>query len=398
MNSQSHLVEKYLVTTKNQDSAAQKKMHPAVIVPEKIELKLQKPTIKLLEIPDNSSFQQRQQIHFERKANEQKLSLASTVNSGDLPYSNIEGPDTLDAVLIHNWISSGFRQTLWASASNDSVCFIPYNYSSRTNTTLKDSVKHSNKPYNKLNLTDSTSFLQRTEHGTTQSSLSKQKEPITHPSHHNLVTEPWFISALILFVAITGFIRLKWQAYLTKIFQAVTFSTIATKLQTSASSKEKVASFFLNILFYGNFSLFLYEYMVFKNHSYFHWTGWNLWLLIAAFLMAISFSKTIVYKFIGWVFRIEKQTTNYLFQSSVMNKAYGVILMPLVVLFPFLNPEASPIVLKIGLAAFVLMYFIQIVRGIGANLRDALSVYYIILYLCALEILPLSILYKVLIH
>lgn len=390
MNSQSHLVEKYSVTTKHQDSAAQKKMHPAVIVPEKIELKLQKPTIKLLEIPDDSSFQQRQQIHFERKVNEQKLSLASSVN--------IEGPDTLDAVLIHNWISSGFRQTLWASASNDSVCFIPYNYSSRTHTTLKDSVKHSNKPDNKSNLTDSTSFLQRTERGARLSSLSKQKEPITHPSHHNLGTEPWFISALILFVAITGFIRLKWQAYLTKIFQAVTFSSIATKLQTSSSSKEKVASFFLNVLFYGNFSLFLYEYVVFKNHSYFHWTGWNLWLLIAAFLMAISFSKTIVYKFIGWVFRIEKQTTNYLFQSSVMNKAYGVILMPLVVLFPFLNPEASPIVLKIGLAAFVLMYFIQIVRGIGANLRDALSVYYIILYLCALEILPLSILYKVLIY
>ncbi|MFW6389242.1 MAG: DUF4271 domain-containing protein, partial [Marinilabiliaceae bacterium] len=84
--------------------------------------------------------------------------------------------------------------------------------------------------------------------------------------------------------------------------------------------------------------------------------------------------------------------------SYLMARAFGVMLMPLVALFPFLEPEIRQWVPKIGLGLFILLYVMLIGRGMRLNLRGALSGYYIILYLCALEILPLSVLYRILFH
>jgi hypothetical protein len=51
-----------------------------------------------------------------------------------------------------------------------------------------------------------------------------------------------------------------------------------------------------------------------------------------------------------------------------------------------------------GAALFGIVYFTHILRGLQIFMKKKVSIYYLILYLCALEILPLVVLYEVFIR
>ncbi|MGQ1889431.1 DUF4271 domain-containing protein [Thermophagus sp. OGC60D27] len=376
MNSQTHPANHSSVAA--QDSSAQI-IRPAVEIPKKIEIKVDRPEIKLLPLEPDSSSSQRRNLIVSKKGKVQADTNTQQTEEDVLTRATV--PDTLDNILISDWKSTGFKKQLWSSETNDSLCIVPLFKNKKKKLETKiDSI-----PSHKENVEE------------VKSNYYTEEEPGPQFEYHSeLRTDPWFISTLLFFVAITGIVRLKWQKYLNQVFHAIIFSNLAIKLQTSSENSQKPASILLNLLFYGNFSIFLYEFMLLRQRTFFDLYGWKLWLVILGFLLVVFNSKMIVYRFVGWIFRIQDRTTDYLFRSAVMNKSFGVILMPLIVLFPFITPDARHLVPKIGFLIFILLYLTQITRGIVANLRDTLSGYYIILYLCALEILPLSILYKVL--
>jgi hypothetical protein len=208
-----------------------------------------------------------------------------------------------------------------------------------------------------------------------------------------LLENNWFMIILIALVALMGLIRLKWSKYLSDLFVSIAFSNVVSKIREMGTASRRTASFLLGFMFYANLSLLLFENMRIHQKGLFDFTGWKQLLFLFAFLFAIFSAKVVVYRIIGWIFRIQNATSEYLYQSSLMSKAFGIIILPLVVLFPFLESEVQPWIPRIGLVIFIFLYALQIWKGIKTNLKNALSGYYIILYLCALEILPLSVLY-----
>ncbi|MDI3521240.1 MAG: hypothetical protein PWR04_1228 [Anaerophaga sp.] len=368
-------------------------LRPAVDVPQDIELKVERPKIKVLSEEDT--------VHA-RTEQEQIREVTTKVTeepekTGTQP-AQANYPDTLDYILISDWKSSGFAKQLWSSASNDSVCLLQSVMKSG-NIVEHEEGREETKEVIAETKSDTAVFGKKTIEALKETTpVGEEKLPTSQEQNSDLLSVTWFITTIIIMVAVTGIIRFRWQKYLTNVFNAIAFTNVANTLQSTSSRSEKPASIWLGFLFYANFSLFLYEFMILTDRSFFDISGWKLWLTLFGFLLVIFTLKIIVYQFIGWVFRVQDRTKEYLSQSSVMSKAYGVILLPLIALFPFLEPETRHFVPKIGFSVFILLYLIQIARGIQANLRDALSGYYIILYLCALEILPLSILYKVLFY
>lgn len=376
----------------NQDTTI-KVLPTPVDVPEKIEIKVQRPGIKQqLEVPEDTV---PKQLETETKQPREKV-VQQVVEEPAKPEPDPSLPDTLDNILITDWTNSGYQHSLWTSAANDSVCrlspayFAPRENEAETKSSLTGAGQKGR---------EDTIVLGEKAVDQVEEIQIKDPDLVTETSYQtSLLSQDWFLIVLVGLVTIIGFVRFRWQKYLSDVFSAVVFPNVANKLQNDNSGNKRLASFWLGFSFYANFSLLLFETMRISGSTFFNLEGWLLLLGLLGFLVGIFTLKLLVYKFVGWVFRVQQPTIEYLFQSSVMSKAFGVILMPLVLIFPFLEPEARIWIPRIGLSAFILLYVIQIVRGIGANLRNTLSGYYIILYLCALEILPLSILYKVLFY
>lgn len=112
---------------------------------------------------------------------------------------------------------------------------------------------------------------------------------------------------------------------------------------------------------------------------------------ISAFLLI----KVLFERLIGSLFEIDNLIDQYLFQKITYKNYLGIILLPLnVILIYFLGTS------KLILYGMFVLLILVVVRGLVSSLKSHQNLlknnlFYFILYLCALEIAPYIILYKV---
>jgi Domain of unknown function (DUF4271) len=141
---------------------------------------------------------------------------------------------------------------------------------------------------------------------------------------------------------------------------------------------------------YASYLLLYYHFVV----------GINLWLLYLNCMVALGLIylvKFLVLKFCGWVFSISRATDTYIFVVFLVNKMLGIFLLPFLILITFSGQAAGEIFVTISLV----MVFIFLIYRIGASFRPIrneikLTPFHFFLYLCAFEIAPLLLIYKVL--
>jgi Domain of unknown function (DUF4271) len=155
-------------------------------------------------------------------------------------------------------------------------------------------------------------------------------------------------------------------------------------------------SLLLNILFdlsAGLYACYLLHYSRIGDGVRF-WVlyGWCMLLLGSIYLV-----KFMVLKFVGWVFSISRATDIYIFVVFLVNKMLGIFLLPFLILITFSSIEAREIFITISLAmVFVLWIYRTLAAYRPVRNEIKLTPFYFFLYLCAFEIAPLLLIYKVL--
>ena len=234
-------------------------------------------------------------------------------------------------------------------------------------------------------------------------------EPIAHTTHTStqkqapievLVEKPglqqdWFIALLVGMVLLTGLVRMNWYRYLKDVMLTIFFPSFTSKLG-SGNASNFMPSFILGALFYFNSTIFTFQILTCYQRPMAGVEGPLMLPVILAFLFVLFTAKFITYRIIGKIFDTSNAINHYLSSASASSKAFAVMLLPIIVLLPFSQPHIQEALIKTGVGLFIVLYLIQLTHGMRTNFSNLLSGYYIILYLCALEILPLAILYKVL--
>ena len=188
-------------------------------------------------------------------------------------------------------------------------------------------------------------------------------------------------------VVIVGFVRLSWKDYIINILRSIFFQGSERKISSSNMSFTYPA-FLLNFLFFFNVKIFIYEIYKLTNFTD---LGIDLLIIPIVFtaLLIIFSLKNIILRFIGYIFDTLPQIKSYIRGSTLLGQAFSVIILPVVGLIPFLTETIQLYFFKIGIGVFIVMYLMQLRRGVKIILKETFYFYYIILYLCALEILPL---------
>lgn len=253
------------------------------------------------------------------------------------------------------------------------------------NNTIADSLSQS-AAYtpDSLKLQDKTLSTELSENN--KESVLKEKAPLQ---------EDWFIAILTISVLVAGLSRLFWRRYMNNILQSVVYKSTMGKLDVHNVSNF-YPSFVLGALFFFNSSVFIYQVLAINNRQFLTFHSWGIIPIVLVFLLVLFSLKVLVYRLVAHVFETKNQVREYLMGSSVMSKAFSLLIIPVIVMIPFLDSTLQPLFVKAGFGLFILLYLIQLARGVRIILSNTFSVYYIILYLCALEILPLTILFKVL--
>lgn len=162
---------------------------------------------------------------------------------------------------------------------------------------------------------------------------------------------------------------------------------------------QKFIDIFDGLLFFNLvISLSIFGYLSFLTLQPDHTFELDVFLKIILGISTLGIIKILIERLIGSLFEIDKVIEYYLFQKTSYKNFSGFVLLPLNALLLYtITPSKNSILLVI--LVLVLINLIGFMTSFKIHQKTVLSnIFYFILYLCALEIGPYLILYKIIVE
>lgn len=205
----------------------------------------------------------------------------------------------------------------------------------------------------------------------------------------------WSILILVLSFVLFASIRAGSEKYIVQLFQSLFNKNTAIRLFRDKISNLMHVSFRLDIFFYLVFGLFIFQVADFILQPSPE-TEIIVFALSVAALLAYFIIKFSLYRVCGFIFDVNSETREYLFYAKSGNRIMGLILFPIVVSLFFIKGVFEEYLLITGGIIFIIVNIFNTLRVMKVIAQKVFSIYYMILYLCTLEILPLLIMWRVL--
>ncbi len=205
----------------------------------------------------------------------------------------------------------------------------------------------------------------------------------------------WLLGVIIISLVIFITAKLFYNKYIKKVRKSAYNFNIAERSFQETNIIAKRAWFFLNMIFILNMGLFAYELCKFFDvnlRDIWHPVYWMLLFSLCIFI--IYFTKYIACQITGFLFKRKKLFSDYLFNVFLYNKNTGIFLFPVVIAIPYVPENIKRFLVIIGLFIIAWFLFWRLIRSLQLVINKKVSFFYLILYLCILEILPLLVLYR----
>ena len=194
-----------------------------------------------------------------------------------------------------------------------------------------------------------------------------------------------------------AFIKAGFPKYFRNLFLLFFQTSLRQKQTRDQLLQDNLASLLINLLYFISGGLFITLLIIY--HQWVTADFWVLALVSAGALVLIYLGKYLFLLFSGWVFNAKEAAGSYIFLVFLVNKVMGVLLLPFLLILAFAKPAiVAPAVMvslvMVGLL-FVYRYFVSF-NAIRNKLK--VNLLHFFLYLCAVELLPLLLIYKLLIN
>lgn len=210
-------------------------------------------------------------------------------------------------------------------------------------------------------------------------------------------TNDWITWVLIGLFLLIGWSRLFFKKYFSLLFKSLFFLSYAEEIYHDKNPLTTRVSMALNINYFIILGIFSYQLYVFYGNEFIDIQNTMLIsLLFSAFFIAWYIWNAIFSGLVGSLFEVSETYNKYLYNYNLHRKVIGIIIFPLAIIIQFIAPEFREPFFKAGIILFGILYFTHIIRGLQIFVKDNVSIFHLILYLCALEFLPLIVLFDVL--
>jgi len=193
---------------------------------------------------------------------------------------------------------------------------------------------------------------------------------------------------------IFGWVYAFFRKHIYTIFQSSYDEKVSFRLREEKNTITERVLFSLNVLFIINLTLFVYEAAVFWGIDILDKTNFTLFGIIAVLLLFIYLFKYLFYHFMGFLLNHTKEVSLFVHNILLYNKILGLILFPVVIIIPFLDDTFIRYFIIFGSILFVISFLFRLFRIFQLSMKINFSGFYLILYLCAVEILPLFLIGK----
>ena len=115
--------------------------------------------------------------------------------------------------------------------------------------------------------------------------------------------------------------------------------------------------------------------------------------ILGGFILLILFFKWLLYSFLGWVFKRKETTAIWLESYATIIYYLGLLLYPIVLYLLFYNTHQQ-LLKYVVIGIFILAKSLILYKGLKLFSNNLYGHVLLILYFCALEIIPYALLYR----
>ena len=218
---------------------------------------------------------------------------------------------------------------------------------------------------------------------------------ITTDNVVSLSSEIWLMGVLLAILLLFALIKLQFNSKLKLYSQSLISYQLFNKMFKEQNSINLQLGLLLSILFYANTSLIIY-YSLLYDSSTSHLSEYGFWpfVIIFGLLFLIFFFFTIINKTISLIFESYELINEYLYNVYFFHRLLGLTLLPVAVLYPYLPPIAGQVSIYLAWLIILISFILRWLRGTKISFKHRVPYFYMILYLCILEIIPLMFITK----
>jgi hypothetical protein len=215
----------------------------------------------------------------------------------------------------------------------------------------------------------------------------KQGQDLPFQPFHN----DWMIGILIISAFLYSLVRAASANLLSDIFRFFKFRGRTDTVSRNTSGFFNWQSTILNLISFLVFGLFIYCAAAYYNIVPAGFRGILFWLICLAIVITAATLRHIVCFITGKISGEDEVFREYLVGVYQSYRFSAMILFVLIVLLLYTLFFPSAISFILGASVLIIMYLISVIRLMIIFLNRNISIFYLILYLCALEILPVVI-------
>lgn len=212
--------------------------------------------------------------------------------------------------------------------------------------------------------------------------LILREKPNLHPD--------WFSIILIFSLIMLAWTRIFFGRYFTQSLQALADFNLSTRLYRDKNVLLQRVSSFLLLNFVLTGALFIYKSLEYFQLNFFS-PGINTYLWIAVVLAALLFFRSIMIHTLYFLFTGNNVLLEYHYQVLNYFKSAGIVLIPFVIGISYVKGGTWTWLLWTGIISLILLYMFRLYKGQRIVTRGEVPAFYLLLYLCSLEVMPILI-------
>jgi len=206
----------------------------------------------------------------------------------------------------------------------------------------------------------------------------------------------WISVIIFVSVVLLGWIRLFFNKYFLMVVKSTASYHESNALFREKNTVVERVFFLLSLLFLFTTSIFALQLAHFYGLDFGKNKHRLFFLIFFGSLVGLYLFRLVSSSFIGNLFLKQTVFTEYLHNVNIYTMNTGIFLLPVIILLQYLSFEYLKIIIYFGVVGILFLYLVQLMRSFQIINRKNVSIFYMILYLCAFEFAPFLIVYKLL--
>ena len=204
----------------------------------------------------------------------------------------------------------------------------------------------------------------------------------------------WYFIYLLLLIGLFAWIRLYYGNMVIQTLQASTNFQVAIRMFNDNGLLKNQLDTILSLFYLLSMSFLLYYLELKSGLRPYDLEGGLLCLFNITVLGGIFLSRFLLVNLAGILFNRQKIIREYLYNIFIYNKLSGMAALPLIFFLVYTRGTLQEVAFWITVFVLGAIIVMRIARGIVFSYRKEVLLFYLFLYLCALELAPLVLLYR----